>query len=158
VSSRKEVSREEIGVRLREALASIGLSQGLVSRQIRVSQSFISKVARGDSFPSIALVAALYAEFRVSPVWLLLGEGPRLLHLDYTFRRLEELHEQMLAAAEPPPPRYGPYAAGGLHDLLDTALSRAPPEVISHLEGYLRGIAGVEPAAGQKKRAVKKTA
>ncbi len=133
---------------MREALAEAAVSQGDFARRTGVAQSFISKVTRGESFPSLALVAGLYAEIGYSPRWIITGDGGRL--------ELGDSHP--IFVREAPPPKYGTEHPG-LHALLDRAVSQSSPEAVLRLEGYLSALAGEQPVSlDQPKRAVRKTA
>lgn len=74
MSSDKELP-PTIGERVRAALVAAHVSQNEVSRRTGVSQSFISAVCRGESKPSIELVAGLREHYGVSLEWIVLGRG-----------------------------------------------------------------------------------
>ena len=61
----------QFGKRVREARLSKGLSQGDVSRRLKLHRSYISGIERGIRNPSLGIVEKIAAALGVSPKTLL---------------------------------------------------------------------------------------
>lgn len=67
--------KDDIAQRTREVLSALNMPQATVASKIGVAQTFISKVSRGETLPSLLLAIGLRDHFGVSLDWYLRGEG-----------------------------------------------------------------------------------
>ena len=76
--SRKKVQIDltSIGRRIRE-LRGFDMTQAEFARRIRVAQSYLSALERGEKEPGAAVLLAISREFGRSVDWLLTGETER---------------------------------------------------------------------------------
>lgn len=79
-----------VGLRMREARLSLGLSQDDVARRLGVNRASISVYERGGTIPNRSL-EAFCREFRVSENFLRQGTGPMVLPPDNSL--LEQVME-----------------------------------------------------------------
>jgi transcriptional regulator with XRE-family HTH domain len=65
-----------IGTALRELRRERGLTQAELARRLKLGQSTISEIERGEIHLTLDLAALYCREFRVSPDWVFrMGEG-----------------------------------------------------------------------------------
>jgi transcriptional regulator with XRE-family HTH domain len=76
VSKRDSPDLKALGRRLRE-LRGFDLTQEEFAKELRVSQSQLSKYERGAAAPPADVLFSVKKLFRVSIDWLLTGEGER---------------------------------------------------------------------------------
>ena len=66
-----------INERIRLLINDIGESQNSIAKKLGVNQSFLSKVVRGLSKPSVEMLSGITEAYRnVNAEWLLTGNGP----------------------------------------------------------------------------------
>ncbi len=75
--SRKETQMDlaSIGRRIRE-LRGFDMTQAEFARRIRVAQSYLSALERGEKEPGATVLLAISQEFEKSVDWLLTGKEP----------------------------------------------------------------------------------
>jgi len=75
--SRKKVQMDlpSVGRRIRE-LRGFDMTQAEFARRIRVAQSYLSALERGEKEPGAAVLLAISQEFKKSVDWLLTGTEP----------------------------------------------------------------------------------
>ncbi|MBX3101089.1 MAG: LexA family transcriptional regulator [Bacteroidetes bacterium] len=66
--------------RIRQVRRALGLSQQQMGELVGLKQGSYSDMERGKAAPGLALVRILLEQFRVSPQFILLGEGPMFLN------------------------------------------------------------------------------
>jgi len=71
-----EIDLTSIGRRIRE-LRGFDMTQAEFARRIRVAQSYLSALERGEKEPGAAVLLAISREFGRSVDWLLTGETER---------------------------------------------------------------------------------
>ena len=71
--------KKEIGIRFRLFRQAIGKKQIQLARELRVSQSVISFIEMGSTFPKIDYIHYLYGYYRLNIDWLLGGAEPMFL-------------------------------------------------------------------------------
>lgn len=90
----------EIGKRIQQFREKLGLNQGEFSREIKISQTTVSRVESGDKKPSKAFLNAMMVRYAVNPDWILTGEGAMLTRAeDYIIKGLELFGEKEMSAA-----------------------------------------------------------
>ena len=79
--SRKRDLLEEkgIGFRLRKLREKLGLSRDSFARKVQTTPKQIERYERNETEAGILFLDKLVEKFKVSPVWLLTGEGPMFL-------------------------------------------------------------------------------
>ena len=80
--------------------AHFALSQTVMAQRLGISLRAYQNYERGEREVPVALVHALYAEFRVDPVWLLTGEGSMMLAEDQRKRLDQTLLDRVVEAVE----------------------------------------------------------
>ena len=86
--------------RVARVRAHVGLSQTAMAKQVGLSLRAYQNYERGEREIPVALVQALYAEFKVDPVWLLTGAGPMILEVERAQHLDQALLDQVVAAVE----------------------------------------------------------
>ena len=80
--------------------AHFALSQTAMAERLGLSLRAYQNYERGEREIPVALVHALYAEFKVDPVWLLTGAGPMILEVERAQHLDQALLDQVVAAVE----------------------------------------------------------
>jgi len=80
--------------------AHFALSQTAIAEQLGMSLRAYQNYERGEREVPVALVHALYEQFRVDPVWLLTGEGSMMLAEDLRKRLDQGLLDRVVEAVE----------------------------------------------------------
>ena len=80
--------------------AHVGLSQTVMAQRVGLSLRAYQNYERGEREIPVALVQALYAEFKIDPVWLLTGKGPMILETERAQHLDQALLDQVVAAVE----------------------------------------------------------
>ena len=80
--------------------AYVGLSQTVMAQRVGLSLRAYQNYERGEREIPVALVQALYAEFKIDPVWLLTGKGPMILETERAQHLDQALLDQVVAAVE----------------------------------------------------------
>ena len=89
----------DIGRRIQQFREKLGLNQGEFSREIKISQTTVSRVESGEKKPSKAFLNALMVRYAVNPDWILSGEGPMLSSVeDYVIKGIELFGEEKMSA------------------------------------------------------------
>jgi transcriptional regulator with XRE-family HTH domain len=83
--------------KLRERFA---LSQTEMAERVGLSLRAYQNYERGEREVPVALVRALYAEFRVNPVWLLTGSGSMIMSEEQPMRLDQKLLDRVVDAVE----------------------------------------------------------
>ena len=86
--------------RVARVRAHVGLSQTVMAQRVGLSLRAYQNYERGEREVPVALVQALYAEFKIDPVWLLTGKGPMILETERAQRLDQALLDQVVAAVE----------------------------------------------------------
>lgn len=68
-----------INERISECIKKSGLTKTAFGKRIGVSQSFVSQMCSGTSYPSAGTIKNICREFNISEDWLLTGEGEPFL-------------------------------------------------------------------------------
>lgn len=76
------------------------LSQTEMADRVGISLRAYQNYERGEREIPVALVHALYAEFRVDPVWLLTGAGPMVVSEEQRTRLDQKLLDRVVDAVE----------------------------------------------------------
>jgi len=88
----------EIGKRIQEFRAKLGLNQGEFSREIKISQTTVSRVESGEKKPSKAFLNAMMVRYAVNPDWILTGEGAMFTRAeDYIIKGLDLFGEKEMS-------------------------------------------------------------
>jgi len=72
----KPQQAENIGCRIRQVRAREALTQKEMAIRLGVSQVTMSAIERGQTEPRTTVLARMYKEFHVPPLWLIEGKGP----------------------------------------------------------------------------------
>ena len=80
--------------------AHVGLSQTVMAQRVELSLRAYQNYERGEREIPVALVQALYAEFKIDPVWLLTGKGPMILEVGRAPHLDQALLDQVVEAVE----------------------------------------------------------
>ena len=80
--------------------AHFALSQTVMAQRLGISLRAYQNYERGEREVPVALVHALYAEFKVDPVWLLTGEGSMMLAEDLRKRLDQTLLDRVVEVVE----------------------------------------------------------
>ena len=80
--------------------AHFALSQTVMAQRVGLSLRAYQNYERGEREVPVALVHALYEQFRVDPVWLLTGEGTMMLSEDQRKRLDQTLLDRVIEAVE----------------------------------------------------------
>lgn len=115
---------------------ALHLTHRQVAASTGVAQSFMSAVTRGESFPSVILLAGLRQHHGVSLDWLLLGEGE--------MQQRPETTTPKHSITAPPTPV--------LVQLAEQA-SALDEVAVEHLETYMRGFLAARERQPQRARA-----
>lgn len=75
VSSGKRIKYH---VRVKQVRDHFALSQTAIAQRVGMSLRAYQNYERGEREVPVALIHALYSEFKVDPVWLLTGTGPMI--------------------------------------------------------------------------------
>lgn len=92
-----------LGNRIRKVRKVNGLSQSDFSKKLQIHQTYISKIERGQSKPSILFLKAVCLTFAVNEEWLLEGKGEmtsphmKLAQSVYLKESLEERKQTLIA-------------------------------------------------------------
>lgn len=76
MQEKAHIDLRAIGRRIRE-LRGFDMTQADFSRRIRVSQSYLSALERGEKEPGAGVLLAISREFGKSVDWLLTGQTPK---------------------------------------------------------------------------------
>lgn len=79
---------KDICIRMRELRKELGLSQVEFSKNLGVTNAHISKIERGGTIPSDALIKLISKEYQVNENWLKMGEEP--MFIDEILDKTEE--------------------------------------------------------------------
>ncbi|NLY90467.1 MAG: helix-turn-helix transcriptional regulator [Firmicutes bacterium] len=89
-----------IGKRIQQFREKLGLNQGEFSREIKISQTTVSRVESGEKKPSKAFLNAMMVRYAVNPNWILTGEGAMFTRAeDYILKGLELFGEKEMSVA-----------------------------------------------------------
>ena len=80
--------------------AHFALSQTAMAQRVGISLRAYQNYERGEREVPVALVHALYEQFRVDPVWLLTGAGSMMLAEDQRKRLDQTLLDRVVEAVE----------------------------------------------------------
>ena len=80
--------------------AHFALSQTALAQRLGISLRAYQNYERGEREVPVALVHALYEQFRVDPVWLLTGAGSMMLAEDQHKRLDQTLLDRVVEAVE----------------------------------------------------------
>ncbi len=80
--------------------AHFSLSQTAIAERLGLSLRAYQNYERGEREIPVALVHALYAEFKIDPVWLLTGKGPMILEVEHAPHLDQALLDQVVEAVE----------------------------------------------------------
>ncbi len=80
--------------------AHFSLSQTVMAQRVGISLRAYQNYERGEREIPVALVHALYEQFRVDPVWLLTGAGTMMLAEDQRKRLDQTLLDRVVEAVE----------------------------------------------------------
>ncbi|MHB8551123.1 MAG: helix-turn-helix domain-containing protein [Acidiferrobacterales bacterium] len=86
--------------RVGKVRAHFALSQTAIAERLGLSLRGYQNYERGEREIPVALVHALYEQFRVDPVWLLTGEGTMMLAEDLRKRLDQPLLDRVVEAVE----------------------------------------------------------
>lgn len=124
-------SRENVGLRVRSVLDDAGLTQTDFAERAGCSRSFVSKVVRGEQYPSAHVLAYLAEEMGISSSWVLVGTGPRELvrtatgtHVHTLVEHRAELPEQVREALAVVEDSLRQGVLSGNHDELSRVVAR----------------------------------
>lgn len=73
---------ERIAILVKELKSAKHITQSKMAEQLNVSQTHISKMAAGKSFPSERTIVDICEKFNVNEVWLRTGEGDMFVEVD----------------------------------------------------------------------------
>ena len=86
--------------RVGKVRAHFALSQTALAQRLGISLRAYQNYERGEREVPVALVHALYEQFRVDPVWLLTGAGSMMLAEDQHKRLDQTLLDRVVEAVE----------------------------------------------------------
>ncbi|MBS6215386.1 MAG: helix-turn-helix transcriptional regulator [Clostridiales bacterium] len=72
---------DDIGTRISELIASLGIKKVRFAEQIKVDQSYVTQLTSGKRTPSDRTIADICREFNVSEHWLRTGDGPMYVEM-----------------------------------------------------------------------------
>lgn len=91
--------KNEIGKRIQQFREKLGLNQGEFSREIKISQTTVSRVESGEKKPSQAFLNAMMIRYAVNPDWVLTGKGEMFSPVeDYITKGIELFGEEAMSA------------------------------------------------------------
>ena len=80
----------KIGKRIQHFREHFGLKQGEFSREIKMSQTTVSRVESGEKQPSKAFLNAMEVRYGINPDWVITGKGSMLLKAEnYIIKGIE---------------------------------------------------------------------
>lgn len=87
-----------IGKRIQKLREKLGLNQGEFSREIKISQTTVSRVESGEKKPSKAFLNAMVVRYAINPDWILTGKGTMLSSAeDYILKGIELFGEMKMS-------------------------------------------------------------
>lgn len=86
--------------RISTARSHLGFSQAEMAAQVGLPLRSYQNYERGERETPVVLVRALYQLFRISPIWLLTGQGTMLAPLEQSPRPDTALLQQVIEAVE----------------------------------------------------------
>lgn len=85
--------------RLVAALQSLQMKQADLAREANCGKVAVSKVSRGEQWPTVEMLEALAKNHNVSSTWILLGLGPvQILKVSEEQQAIQELMVRVLSA------------------------------------------------------------
>lgn len=72
---------DDMGTRISELIASLGIKKVRFAEQIKVDQSYVTQLTSGKRTPSDRTIADICREFNVSEHWLRTGDGPMYVEM-----------------------------------------------------------------------------
>jgi len=86
--------------RVKNARDYFSLSQAEMADRVRISLRAYQNYERGEREVPLALVHALYEEFKIDPIWLLTGAGSMILADNHRNRLDQKLLDRVVDAVE----------------------------------------------------------
>lgn len=164
VDDKKAIADRMSDVMVRFGLTGVGLADSC-----GVSNSYVSRLIRGMTVPTAEFLIALARVHRVSPTWLLLGQGPRDLEAALSSNAqpaatalaakgvgshpFDVAHELRLLAdrvAELQQHEEADELQLALANVINAGGDAARTRVAGFLDGMLAGLAAGEPTSGER--------
>lgn len=131
-----EALRTAIGARLRQARLLREHTHRTLAQAIGYEQNHLSRIERGNSWPSVPILLAMCRELDMSADWLLFEKGPAPKVGDRPARRLFEVVHSTAPVAERKPPVNKQALPEAVTAFLAFESSSVKPETIDRLRRF----------------------